>query len=230
MSADISVRAQEEPPRPSLVSVFPAEELVNSVTHGIGLVLSIVGVIVLIARSLSQGNAYLVVGCTVFSVTLIAVYAASTLSHTPFGPRLRHLFRRLDQGSIYLLIVGTGMPFAMVYLRTGWWFLFFGVMWIVALWGFVSKTLFSHRVDAVTVWLYVLLGWMPIVTVPSLLEVVPAAALGWMLVGGLCYTFGTLFLAYDERYPFFHGVWHMFVIAGSTCHFLTIFFFVAASP
>ena len=97
-------------------------------------------------------------GCTIFSMTLIAVYAASTLSHAPFRPRLRHLFRRLDQGSIYLLIVGTCMPFALVYLRTGWWFLFFGVMWTVALCGFVSKLLFSHRVDAVAVWIYVLLG------------------------------------------------------------------------
>jgi hemolysin III len=122
------------------------------------------------------------------------------------------------------------MPIALVYLRTGWWFLFFGMMWIVALCGFVSKTLFSHRVDAVAIWIYVLLGWMPIATVPSLIEVVPAATLWWMLVGGLCYTFGTLFLAYGDRYPFFHGVWHMFVITGSTCHYLTILFFVVDSP
>ena len=226
----VGINAQKEPSRFPLVPVSQAEELVNAVTHGIGLVLSIMGAIVLIAHSHSQGNAYLVVGCTVFSMTLIAVYAASTLSHTPLGPRLRHLFRRLDQGFIYLLIVGTCMPFALVYLRTGWWFLFFGVMWTVALWGFVSKTLFSHRVDTVAVWIYVLLGWMPIATVPSLLEVVPAAALWWMLVGGLCYTCGTLFLVYDNRHPFFHGVWHMFVLAGSTCHFLTILFFVVDSP
>ncbi len=175
----------KEPPRFPLVPVFQGNELVNAVTHGVGLLLSILGAIALIARSYSQGDAYLVVGCTAFSMTLIAVYAASTLSHTPLGPRLRHLFRRLDQGAIYFLIVGTCMPFALVYLRTGWWFLFFGVMWTVALCGVVSKTLFSHRVDAVAIWIYVLLGWMPIATVPSLMEVVPAAALWWMLVGGL---------------------------------------------
>ena len=124
----VGINAQKEPPRLPPVPVSQAEELVNAVTHGIGLVLSIVGAIVLIAHSLSQGNDYLVVGCTIYSMTLIAVYAASTLSHLRLGPRLRHLFRRLDQGSIYLLIVGTGMPFALVYLRTGWWFLFFGVM------------------------------------------------------------------------------------------------------
>jgi hemolysin III len=205
-------------------------EFVNAVTHGIGLALSIPGAIVLIARSHSHGDVYRVVGCTVFAMTLIAVYAASTLSHTPSRPRLRHVFRRLDQASIYLLIVGTCMPFALAYLRTGWWFLFFGLMWTAALCGFVSKIMFSHRVEAVAIWSYVLLGWMPIATVPSLLEVIPAAALWWMLIGGICYTCGTLFLVHDDRHPAFHAVWHVFVIGGSTCHFMSILFFVGNSP
>jgi len=222
--------AQEEPQQRPVVPVLQTNELVNAVTHGIGLALSIVGAIVLIARSHSHGDAYLVAGCTVFSLSLIAVYAASTLSHLPFGPRLTHLFRRLDQASIYLLIAGSCMPLALVYLRTGWWFLFFGVMWTVASCGFVSKILFSHRLYGVAIWLYVLLGWMPVVTAPSLIEVVPAAVLWWMLVGGLCYTCGTLFLVYDNRHPLFHGVWHLFVIAGSTCHFVTIYFFVGNFP
>ena len=222
--------AREEPIRPPPVLAPPAGELVNAVTHGIGLVLVTSGAIVLIARAHSHGDAYRVVGCTIFAMALIVVYATSTLSHLPLSPRLRHLFRRMDQGSIYLLIVGTGMPFALAYLRTGWWFVFFGLMWAVALCGFVSKILFSHRVDAVAIWSYVLLGWMPIVTVPSLLQVVPAAALWWMLIGGLCYTCGTLFLVLDTRHPLFHGVWHVFVIVGSTCHFMTILFFIADSP
>jgi hemolysin III len=222
--------AQEEPQERPVVPVLQTNELVNAVTHGIGLVLSIAGAIVLIARSHSHGDVYLVVGCTVYSLTLIAVYASSTLSHLPFGPRLTRLFRRLDQGSIYLLIAGTCMPFALVYLRTGWWFLFFGVMWTLALCGFVSKTLFWHRLYGVAIWIYVLLGWMPIVTVPWLIKVVPAAVLWWMLAGGLCYTCGTLFLAYDNRHLLFHGVWHMFVIAGSTCHWVTTFFFVSNLP
>jgi hemolysin III len=121
------------------------------------------------------------------------------------------------------------MPFAVTYLRTGWWFLFFGLMWTMALCGFVSKTLFSHKVEAVAIWSHLLLAWMPVATVPWLVEAVPAAALWWMLVGGLCYTCGTLFMVYDNRYSLFHGVWHMFVIAGSTCHFLTILFFVVDS-
>jgi hemolysin III len=116
----IQQQNRQEPPQLPLVPVSQAEELVNAVTHGIGLVLSIVGAIVLIARSCSRGDAYLLVGGTVYSMTLIAVYAVSTLSHAPLRPRLRHLFRRLDQGFIYFLIAGTCMPFALTYLRTGW--------------------------------------------------------------------------------------------------------------
>ncbi len=218
--------AKNEPLGNSPSSTFHTKEIVNAITHGIGLAASVVGAVIMIAHSYSQGNAYLVVGCTIYSLALVAVYAASTLSHMAFKPHLRHFFRRLDQGSIYLLIVGTCMPFALVYLRTGWWFLFFGAMWAVAMSGFVSKTLFSHRVDAVAVWVYVLLGWMPIATVPALIKAAPVASLWWMLVGGLCYTFGTIFLINDHRHSLFHGVWHLFVIAGSACHFLTIFFFV----
>ena len=226
----VRINSQKESAELPPMLVFQAEELVNAVTHGIGLVLSITGAIVLIARSYSQGDAYRVLGCTVFAMTLIAVYAASTLSHTPVRPRLRRLFRSLDQGAIYLLIVGTCMPFALTYLRTGWWLLFFGLMWTVALCGFASKILFGHRVEAVAIWSHFLLGCMPIATIPWLMEAVPAAALWWMLIGGLCYTCGTLFLVLDNRHPLFHGVWHVFVLVGSTCTFMTILFFVADSP
>jgi hemolysin III len=224
------INAQQMTTRHSPPPVFQTKELLNAITHGIGLALSIVGAIVLIARAHSHGGAYRVAGCALFAMALIAVYGASTLSHIPAKPRLRQLFRSMDQGLIYMLIVGTCMPFAMTYLRTPWWFLFFGLMWTVALCGFVAKTLFSHRVDAVAIWSYVLLGWMPIAAVPSLLQVIPAAALWWMLVGGLCYTVGTLWLVNDHRHPFLHAVWHVFVIAGSACHFMTILFFVAAWP
>jgi hemolysin III len=163
--------------------------------------------------------------------------ASSDLTQDPSAQPLafpaavhRHWFRSLDQGSIYLLIVGTCMPFAAVYLRSGWWCLFFGVMWTIALSGFVSKIMFSHRVEAVAIWSYVLLGWMPIATVPSLMELVPATALWWMLIGGLCYTCGTLFLVFDNRHPLFHAVWHVFVMLGSTCHFMAILLFVGDWP
>lgn len=210
-------------------SRFAAEEFANAFTHGFGLVLSILGAVLLIGRALS-GNLWHVAGCAIFAATLIAVYAASTLSHVYFSPGLRRRFRTLDQASIYLLIVGTCTPYALAYLRDGWWPLLLGFMWILALSGAVSKIFFSHRIEAVAIYLYILLGWMPILFTPWLVERVPVPALWWMLIGGLFYTAGTIFLILDTRYPHFHAVWHLFVIAGSSCHFYGIFVYVASLP
>ncbi len=206
-----------------------AEERVNALTHGLGLVLSIVGGIALFVSALSQGDAWRVAGCSVFATTLIAVYAFSTLSHSSLGPELTRLFQRLDQGFIYLLIAGSYTPFALAYLRFGWWWLLLTAMWACALCGCFSKIFFSHRIKAVAVWSYVLLGWMPIIAANSFIGLVPAAALWWMLIGGLCYTIGTVFLICDHKRFHFHAIWHTFVIAGSTCHFFSILFFVASS-
>ncbi len=206
---------------------YHADELINAVTHGAGLALSFIGGIVLVVYALSSGDAWRIAGCGVFSMTLIAVYAFSTLSHSPFKPGLIRLFERLDQGFIYLLIVGTYTPFALVYLRTGGWWLLFATMWTLALSGFFCKIFFPERINGVAVWTYVFLGWMPTIAAKPLLELVPAGALWGVLIGGLCYTFGTVFLVCDNKRFRFHAIWHMFVIAGSTVHFFTILFYVA---
>ena len=208
----------------------PGEEFVHAVTHGIGLLFSIAGAWFLITRAVAAADAWRIVGCSVFAAALIAVYAASTLSHAVAYPGWRRAFRTLDQGCIYLLIVGTYTPLALEYLRSGWWWLLLALMWTVALVGFISKTLFSHRIDAVTIWSYVLLGWLPILPGRAYLELVPSAALWWVLAGGLCYTFGTVFLVLDVRRLHFHAIWHLSVLAGSICHFVAIFLFVASAP
>jgi hemolysin III len=193
-------------------------------------VLSIAGAIVLIVRVVSQGDAWRVAGCSIFATTLVFMYAASTLSHSFSIPRLRCFFRSLDQGSIYLLIAGSYTPLALAFLRTGWWWLLLGLMWTAALCGFVSKILFTHRVDAVAIWTFVLLGWTPILSAYWLLTLVPVAALWWMFAGGLCYTVGTVFLSYDDRHAYWHAIWHLFVVAGSACHFFAILLFAASMP
>ncbi|MCI0533918.1 MAG: hemolysin III family protein [Verrucomicrobiales bacterium] len=208
----------------------PVEELAHAVTHGVGLLLSIAGAAALMFRVLAEGNIWRVTGCSIFAAALIAVYAASTLSHSIARPPLKRLFRVLDQGFIYLLIVGTFTPLALEYLRGSWWWLLLVCMWIVALVGFVSKIRFSHRIDAVTIWSYLLLGWLPILPARAYLELVPAAALWWILAGGLCYTFGTVFLVLDIRRLHFHAIWHLSVLAGSICHYVAIFLFVACAP
>lgn len=169
------------------------EEVANSVTHGIGLTLSVAGGVILLARALSASDAWRLVGCSVFVGALIAVYAASTLSHAVTQPAWRRTFRILDQAFIYLLIAGTYTPFALEYLRFGWWWLLHLSMWTAALVGVWSKLLILHRIDAVTIWSYLFLGWLPIIPSWAYPTLVPVGALFWILVGGLSYTAGTAF-------------------------------------
>lgn len=206
------------------------EEIVNSLTHGVGLILSVAGASILFSRVLSQPDRWRLLGCGIFATTLVAVYAASTLSHAVAKPAWRRAFRILDQACIYLLIVGTFTPFAIEYLPFGWWWLFLVLMWTAAMIGFLSKLLFLHRIDAITIWSYVMLGWLPIIPAWVFFDVVPWGASAWILIGGLCYTAGTVFLVLDHRPWHFHAIWHLFVVAGSVCHFYAVFVFVASAP
>jgi hemolysin III len=209
----------------SSTMLSPAEELANRITHGIGLVLSLVGVAVM-ATVLGNGDGWRVAGCSVYLASLIGVYAMSTLSHTFEAPRLRMFFRALDQGTIYLLIAATYTPFSMAYLHTVPWWIVLGLVWTIALWGFFSKVLFAYRVEEVSMWPCIILGVIPFVCVPSLIGVVSLAALWWMLLGVAFYTLGLVFWVNDRRVRHFHAVWHILVMAGSTCHFVGILMFV----
>jgi hemolysin III len=202
------------------------DEIANSITHGIGLALSLVGGVALVTLAARYAGLREIVGCGIFSASLIAVYAASTLSHVFQAPRARRIFRMLDQGCIYLLIAGTFTPLALEYLRGGWWWLLMAAMWGIALAGFVSKVLLAHRVEAVSTAAYVCMGWLPAVAVKPMISIVPGGCLWMMVVGGLCYMVGTVFLTFDRKALFLHAVWHVFVIAGSAVHYFTILHYV----
>jgi hemolysin III len=205
----------------------PADEWVNAMTHGIGLVLAIIGALVMGATLWKEGDAWRMIGCSIFLASMIAVYAASTISHTVSHPRWKYVFRCVDQGVIYLLVVGTYTPFGLAYLRTGpGWVLLVG-LWIGAVIGFFAKVVFAHRVNDGSVWSYVVLGLLPTIVIPYLWHAVPAGTTIWMALGGACYLVGTFFLIYEARARHFHAVWHLLVIAGSTCHFLGILAAVA---
>lgn len=204
-----------------------AEEAANTITHGLGFFLSVLGAIAMAIRVLHEGDDWRVLGCMVYASSLVGVYALSTLSHCCSATNLKHFFRILDQAFIYLLIAATYTPFSLAFLRTGPWWLFLAIMWTIAIFGFLSKILLAHRINSVSIWIYVVLGWMPIVAGSSLVNLVPAAGLWWMLIGGLCYTVGTVFLVFDNHVRHFHAVWHLFVVAGSACHFFVILLFVA---
>jgi hemolysin III len=204
-----------------------SDELVNAMTHGLGLLLAAVGGLVM-AWAVMGKDVWRTIGCAVYLASLVAVYSMSTLSHSAKSPELKSWFRRLDQGCIYLLIVATYTPFSLAYLRTGVWLAALAAMWVFAIVGFVSKVFFAHRVEAVSLGSYIILGWIPAISVPALVGTLPIGALWWMLGGGVCYSVGTLFLTYDQHVRHFHAVWHLLVIAGSTCHFLGILLFVVA--
>lgn len=196
-------------------------ELANAITHGLGFVLSLLAAAVLMTAALARGDAWQIAACAVYATTMVAVYGASTASHVFLRPRANRLWRMIDQGCIYLFIAGTFLPIAATFLRTGFWWLLPAAMWCVALWGFARKMM-SHRIDSASVIVPVLLGWMPLIGGPPMLAVLPVPLLYWMLAGGVCYTVGTLFLMNDTRHIYLHAVWHLFVIAGSICHFIAI--------
>ncbi len=203
------------------------EETANSITHGTGFALSLVASAVLLQKASQSPDHWVLVGCGIYALTMVAVYAASTLSHAVHSPGPRRLFRILDQACIYLLIAGSYTPFGLTYLRGGWMWLLFAAMWGVAFLGFLSKTWLRHRVDASSPWTYVMLGWMPITAAWPIMESVPSGALWWMLFGGVLYTVGTLFLKFDSYMRYFHSVWHVLVIAASAAHFWAIYHYVA---
>lgn len=211
---------------------FPAwrrsstDELINAATHGLGLVIAIVGTKVMTSGVFANGDVWLVISCGVYLSSLLAVYTMSTFSHSATSLRWKSLFRQLDQACIYLLIVATYTPYSLAYLPGGLWLMLLVAMWVVALIGFAAKLFFAHRVEAVSIAPYVLLGWIPIIAVPALWRLAPIGAFGSVIAGGLCYTIGTLFLMHDERVRHFHAAWHLFVIAGSACHFFGILVFV----
>lgn len=216
------------PPSAPPEHLYQRKERANTITHGIGLLLSLAGTALLVARTTPSEDPWRFAAAVIYSFSLIAVYSMSTLSHAVSSPDQKRLFRVLDQACIYLLIVGTYTPFSLVFLRSAGWSLFLGALWFVALAGFFSKLLWKHRVDAVSVWLYVILGWAPVFAWRPLVHVVPATALYGMLIGGLCYTVGTIFLCLDRQIEHFHMLWHLWVMAGSICHYVVIFLFVVA--
>jgi hemolysin III len=197
-------------------------ELVNALTHGTGLLLALVGALVMGIVVANTGDVWRIIGCGSFVASMIAVYGASTLSHSGFAARWRTFLRRLDQGVIYFLVVATYTPFGLAYLRTGAGWLLLAALWTGATAGFLSKFWLAHKLDANMIWTYVVLGVLPTITIPWLWSDVPIGATIWMFLGGMCYLAGTFFLMNDSRVRHFHAVWHVLVIAGSVCHFVAI--------
>jgi hemolysin III len=200
---------------------FLSTELMNGVTHGVGFLLSIAGLVVLVVLATSRGGARHIVACSIYGSTLIILYLASTLYHSVSAPRAKPVLRLLDHIAIYLLIAGTYTPFTLLTLRGGWGWSLFGVIWGLALLGSAFKILFIGRFPKVSVVIYLAMGWMALVAVKPMLAALPTGGLWLILAGGAAYTVGVVFYAW-ESIPHHHAIWHVFVMLGSASHFFAV--------
>lgn len=204
-----------------------AEEVANALTHGLGLLGSIVALPVLVVTALAKGDALLVVGVSVFGATMVALYAASTIYHALPPSRAKQLFRVVDHVAIYLLIAGSYTPFTFGVLRGAWGWTLSGIVWSLAIVGILLKTTVGFRFPRASTVLYLSMGWLAVVAARPLAAALPGAGLAWMVAGGLCYTGGVVFYARDYR-PWHHTVWHLFVLGGSACHFVAVWRYAVA--
>ena len=199
------------------------EERANTATHAFGVVLGLIGATLLLSRTFQQSNLTIQLNCVIYAISLVGVYVSSTLSHYYADAERKKLYRILDQTFIYLLIASTFSALSVRFLHGFWWSFLLAAMWTVAVVGAVSKLFFAHRVQTVSIWAYLLLGWMPILGALGYGGVVPIGCLACVLAGGFAYSAGTVFLFRDRQVWYFHSVWHLFVMVGSTFHFVAIY-------
>ena len=201
------------------------EEIANSVIHGVGIVLGIAGLGVLTAFASLRGDAWHIVGCSIFGAALILLYTTSTLYHSIPHPRAKAVMRTLDHSAIFILIAGTYTPFLLVNLRGPWGWSLFGIIWGLALIGIALRIARGRRSTLLSVGLYVGMGWAVVVAIEPMLDGVAPGGLLLLLLGGLAYTLGVAFYVW-KRLPYHHAIWHGFVLAGSILHFFAILFYV----
>ncbi len=201
------------------------EEIANSITHGIGAALSIAGLTVLVVLAALYGDAWHVVSVSIYGSSLVLLYLASTLYHSFRQPRVKRFFKIADHAAIYLLIAGTYTPFMLVSLRGPWGWSLLGTIWGLAVVGIVFKFFFIGRYERLSLVIYLLMGWLCVVAAQPMITRIPAGGLLWLVAGGLAYSLGVIFYRWEVlRYN--HAIWHLFVLAGSICHFFAILFYV----
>ncbi len=201
-----------------------AEEIANVVTHGLGLLLSLAGFVVLIVAAAQEGDPWKVVSFSIYGSTLVSVYMASTFYHSFQHPKVKHWLRILDHIAIYLLIAGTYTPFLLLNMRGVWGWSLFAVVWGIAFGGILFNLLHTQRFHWFSVVLYVAMGWICVFAIQPTIELVGTPGIYWLLAGGLAYTFGVVFYAWSKL-PFNHAVWHGFVMGGSACHYVAVLYY-----
>ena len=200
-------------------------EKFNTITHLVGSMAALIGLVVLIVTSSRQGHVLPIVSVTIYGTTLALLYISSTLYHSLRG-NAKNVFQKLDHLAIYLLIAGTYTPFALITLGKTWGWVIFGLVWGLGILGIILELLPQKSNRLIPLIIYLTMGWLIIIAIKPLIQALGMVGFGWLLLGGLAYTFGVIFYVYDERVRHFHGIWHLFVLAGSTIQYFTVFNYV----
>ncbi|MFZ5753262.1 MAG: PAQR family membrane homeostasis protein TrhA [Bacillota bacterium] len=203
-----------------------AEEIFNSISHGIGALFSIAALVILVAFASIRGDVWRIVSFSIYGFTLFFLYLSSTLYHSVFHEKSKRVLRVFDHISIYLLIAGSYTPVTLVSMRGTWGWTIFGIIWALAIGGIILKVVNLEKMKYFSIGLYVIMGWLIMIAVKPMLEMIPQGLFTWLLTGGLMYTFGVIFYLW-KRIPFNHGIWHLFVLGGSTVHYLGFLFYLA---
>ncbi len=205
------------------------EEIAHAATHGLGAVLSIIGLTVLVAKAAMYGNAWHVTAVSIFGATLVMMYSASTLYHSIPLPRAKHVLRVIDHSLIYFLIAGTYTPFTLITLKGPWGWSLFGVTWGLAVAGVAFKIFATGRFEKISLAIYLGMGWCAIAAIKPLLANLQPGGLALIFAGGLIYSGGVAFYVW-ERLRYHHAIWHLFVLGGSVLHYFAILFYVVPGP
>lgn len=197
------------------------EELANSLTHGFGLVLALIGLVNLVVQATLHGSTKSLVSVNIFAGSVIFLYAASTVYHAVVHPKLKHICRVVDHATIYILIAGTYTPVVLMVLPPAWGWTLFGIIWGLALFGLVFKLFFTGKWDKLSTAVYIGMGWLAIVAIKPMWDHMEGGGLALMFAGGLFYTAGIIFYRW-EKLPYHHTIWHVFVLGGTICHYFMI--------
>lgn len=201
------------------------EELANSLTHGLGVVIALVFGPVLVLAAITTGDIWRITAAAIYATTLLLLYTSSMLYHALRRPRAKAVFQRIDHAAIYLLIAGTYTPFTLITLRGPWGWWLFGIVWGLAIIGVALKGTFGARLSALSTGVYLAMGWLIVVALRPLVTHVATRGILWLVAGGLLYTGGVVFYVRDEKYRYSHALWHLCVLAGSMAHFCAILWY-----
>lgn len=203
----------------------PLEEKLNIYSHGLGFLLAIPATVMLILKASMHGNAWQIVSVSIYGLSMMTLYLASTLYHSATDPKRRHRLNVFDHASIYLLISGTYTPFVLVTLRGPWGWSLFGVVWAAAIGGIIFKIFYTGRFDLASTIAYVVMGSIVLIAIKPLIAHLPLPGLYWLVAGGVSYIVGAV-LYMQTKMPYHHAVFHLFVLLGSFCHFWAIYWYV----